>query len=105
MSKMSLEEALAEVLDEMDALSAEELRADLDRHKNGAFAVAMLEASEFFASQNISRSTYSTYIALFREHVALQDNLDFESILRSSVQSFEEVALSAANDNSYALAA
>ncbi|KAB8063209.1 MULTISPECIES: hypothetical protein [Janthinobacterium] len=102
MSKMSLEEALAEVLDEMDALSADELRADLKKHSNGAFAVAMREASEFFASFGVS---HSTYIALFREHMAMQDNLDFENVLRSSVQLFEEVALSAANDNSYALAA
>ncbi len=105
MSKMSLEEALAEVLNEMDALSAEELRADLDQHKNGAFAVALREASEFFASLDVTRSTYSTLIALLREEVTLQDNLDFENVLRSSVQWFEELALSAANDNSYALAA
>ena len=105
MSKMSLEEALAEVLDEMDSLSAEELRADLDKHKDGAFAVAMREASEFFASLDVSHATYSTYITLLREHIALQDNLDFETVVRTSVQLIEEVALSAANDNSYALAA
>ena len=101
MSKMSLKEALAEVLNEMEALSADELRADLANHSTGVFAVAMREAREFLANCGVSRSSY---IALLSEHLAMQDNLDYE-ILRSSVEAFEEVALLAANDNSYALAA
>jgi hypothetical protein len=43
----SVKQALSEVLTEMAAMSPEELRADLDKHKNGSFAVAMREASAF----------------------------------------------------------
>lgn len=44
-------DALKQVLQEMRAMSPEELKADLERHKNGPLAVAMREASEFLASE------------------------------------------------------
>lgn len=47
---MTVKEALATVLAEMDAMSPEELRADLDAHRDGAFAVAMRETAQFLAS-------------------------------------------------------
>lgn len=49
MTKLTVKEALAEVLAEMQSLSPEDLRKDLDAHKNGGFAVAMREAQEFVA--------------------------------------------------------
>lgn len=44
---VSLQQALDETLTEMEAMSPEQLRAELDKHKDGPFAVAMREASEF----------------------------------------------------------
>lgn len=100
MSKMSLKEALAAVLKDMQALSAEELQADLQKHSNGAFAIAMREAREFLASRVRSRSYH-----IVSGHFSFgpQDERDFASVKRS-VSMFECIA-TADNDNSYALAA
>lgn len=43
-------EALAQVLSDMKKLSPTELRAELDKHKDGPFATAMREASEFVST-------------------------------------------------------
>lgn len=44
---LTVREALSQVLDEMDAMSPEELRAELDKHKAGTMATALAEASQF----------------------------------------------------------
>jgi Zn-dependent M16 (insulinase) family peptidase len=48
---LSVREALRKVLDEMAVLSPEELRAELDRHKDGPMAVALREAGAFLADR------------------------------------------------------
>jgi hypothetical protein len=97
MSPMSVKEALAKVLKDMRAMSAGELRAELDAHRNGELAIALREAQQFFAAPYF-----------FHAHVVnavdslLHEDLTVMSFERS-LEVFEE--LFAANDNSYALAA
>jgi hypothetical protein len=44
---MTNDEALKQALDEMDKLTPQELREELDKHHNGPLAVALREAGEF----------------------------------------------------------
>lgn len=44
---MTVKEALDQVLKEMGELSPEELRAELDKHKDGGLAVALRETQQF----------------------------------------------------------
>lgn len=46
---MTKDEALKKVIADMHAMSAVELRRDLDKHKDGDFAVAMRRTAEFRA--------------------------------------------------------
>lgn len=50
MRPLSVKEALRQVLDDMAALSPEQLRAELDRHQDGPLATALREASSFVAT-------------------------------------------------------
>lgn len=100
MSNMSLKEALAAVLKDMEAMSTDELRANLQEHSNGMFATAMREAREFLASLNY----FGRYhIFSSRLEAEAYEDLDFAS-LWLSMNNFECIA-TAVNDNSYALAA
>lgn len=100
MSKMSLKEALAAVLKDMEALSADELRADLEKHSTGTFATAMRKAREFLANYTMFRGYH-----MFSSRMTLEQNdeHDFAYVSRS-VRNFECIT-TAVNDNSYALAA
>jgi len=100
MSKMSLKEALAAVLKDMDSLSPEELKADLQKHRNGSFALALRQAREFLALRVKSRSFH---IVTSRFVQSVQDEGDFELVKRSVLMF--ECETTAHNDNSYALAA
>jgi hypothetical protein len=44
---MTKDEALEQVLRDMEAMSPKELRAELDQHKNGPLATALREAGDF----------------------------------------------------------
>jgi len=48
---MNKDEAIDQVFAELNAMTPEELRAELDKHKDGEFARALKEASEFVARQ------------------------------------------------------
>ena len=93
---MSIKEAIAAALQEMHALSAEELRAELQSHRDGSLAVALREAQEFLFS-----SQYSSAYPITKTQQSLEDDVEFE-LLRSPALLWE---IWAANDNSYALAA
>jgi hypothetical protein len=97
---MSLKEALAAVLKDMEALSAEELHADLKKHSKGAFAIAMKEAREFLESRVMSRGFH---IVSIRFALGLKDDMVFEAFNRSILTA--DYISTAGNDNSYALAA
>ena len=97
MGTMSVKEALAEVLRDMRAMSAEELRAELNAHKNGAWANAIREANEFMIAQSLS-----PMYPIFLPHSLFSDDEMVKSIENSLL---EFNCWLAANDNSYALAA
>jgi hypothetical protein len=97
MSKMSVKEALAKVLKDMHAMSAEELRAELNAHKDGEIAVALREAQQFFAAHYFFPAHSVSHVLSL-----LQSNEPVATIERS-LDALE--FLLAANDNSYALAA
>jgi hypothetical protein len=97
MSTLSVKEALAKVLKDMRALSAEQLRAELDVHTNGSFAVALREAQEFLAAPYLFHGDFVNHIDSL-----LQGDLTVATYERS-IECLEQ--LLAANDNSYALAA
>lgn len=44
---MTTNEALKQALAEMEKLTPQELRAELDKHRNGPLATALREAGEF----------------------------------------------------------
>lgn len=44
---MSTEQAMKEVLAEMNAMTPKQLRAEIDKHKDGPLATALREAGEF----------------------------------------------------------
>lgn len=48
---MTKDEAIDQVFAELNAMTPEELRAELDKHKDGEWARALKEASEFVARQ------------------------------------------------------
>lgn len=98
--KMSLKEALAAVLKDMEALSPDELRSELTKHNDGTFAKALREARQFLAS---CIKFHGYQIPSARLDGELKDDVSFESVSRS-VTMFEHVS-TAVNDNSYALAA
>jgi hypothetical protein len=95
MATMSMKDALAAALKELHALSADELRAELNLNRNGSLAVALREAQEF-----LFNSHYSAGYPISKSQPSLDDDLDIE-LLRTEVW----CKLWAANDNSYALAA
>ncbi len=97
MSTMTVQEALAKVLNEMKAMGAEQLREELLKHRNGEIAQALREAQHFF-------STHTTYYAYPLHHVQvlLQDDLT-ATTLSQSLQCLDELFV--ANDASYSLAA
>ena len=97
MSTLSVKEALAKVLKDMRALSAAELRAELDAHSNGSLAVALREAQHFLAEHYFLHANVANPITSI-----LQADQTVASIERS-LEYLENVL--AANDNSYALAA
>lgn len=47
--KMSVQEALDQVFNDLDAMSPEQFRAEMEKHKDGDIAVAMRELSAFGA--------------------------------------------------------
>ena len=95
MATMTINEALAIALKELHALSADELRAELNLNRDGSLAVALREAQEFFFN-----SHYSAGYAISKSQPLLDDDSEIE-LLRTEV--FWKIW--AANDNSYALAA
>ena len=97
MSKMSVKEALAKVLKDMRAMSADELRAQLDAHRNGAIATALRDAEQFLNDH------YFFHAHLVSPISALLHGDQTVSTWERSLESLE--FLLAANDNSYALAA
>ena len=48
---MTKDEAIDKVFAELNAMTPEEFRAKLDKHKDGEFARALKEVSEFVARQ------------------------------------------------------
>lgn len=100
MSTLSVRDALAIALNDMEALSASDLRADLETHKHGAFAVAMRAAREFLSQWTLSRGYHFIHTKF------VFDNAD-EQYSNTKVHSPNafECASSAVNDNCYALAA
>jgi hypothetical protein len=100
MSTLSVRDALAIALSDMEALSAVELRADLEKHRHGSFAVAMRAAREFLSQWNLSRGYH------FIQTKFVFDSAD-EQYSNTKVRSpiAFECVVSAGNDNSYALAA
>jgi hypothetical protein len=100
MSTLSVREALAIALDEMETLSAAELRADLEKHKDGPLAVAMRTAREFLSHWTLSRG----YFFIHAHFAFKSDKEQYTESKSHSPDSFEYVTL-AVNDNSYALAA
>lgn len=51
-----VKEALDEVLSEMEAMSPEQLRDEIDKHKNGTVATALREAGEFLAKHTLEKN-------------------------------------------------
>jgi hypothetical protein len=100
MSTMSVKEALAAVLQDMRAMSAEQLRAELLAHKNGEIATALREAECFLASCN-SFSIYSQY-PLHHIQALLHRDGTKSSVIASVERLLELLAV---NDSQYALAA
>ena len=49
---VTVKEALKQVLSDMNALSPEQLRVELDKHSNGPLSVAMRETQEFLHNFN-----------------------------------------------------
>lgn len=97
MSKMSVKEALAKVLKDMRAMSADELRAELDAHRHGNIAVALRDAEHFLNEHYF-----------FHAHVAspITSLLQGDQTVATFERSLESLEfILAANDNSYALAA
>lgn len=94
---MSVKEALAAVLKDMRAMSAEKLKEELRAHRNGEIATALREAEAFFAS-SFSLFTYP----LTHIEVLLQEDATEHSI-KCSLDGLQEYL--AANDSCFALAA
>lgn len=97
MVTMSLKEAFAIALQEMQAMTADELRAELLLHRNGSLAIALREAREFLFS-----SHYSVDYPICNPKALLADETTI-AFLQSSPELLWKIW--AANDNSYALAA
>ena len=97
MSTMSVKEALAAVLKDMRAMSADQLRDELLAHKDGEIATALREAEQFLA---LSASFYTYPITHIRE--LLQGDTT-EYAMRCSLEGLE--IFLAANDSCFALAA
>lgn len=97
MGTMSIKEALAKALLDMHGLSADELRAELNSHRNGSLAVALREAQEFLFNAH-----YSTGYPIHKAQASLESDAAIELLQRSPELLWK---IWAANDNRYALAA
>lgn len=100
MNTLSVRDALAIALNEMGTMSAAELRADLEMHKDGSMAVAMRTAREFLSQWTLSRG----YFFIHAHFAFMSDKEQYAASRSHSPDSFECVAF-AVNDSSYALAA
>lgn len=58
MSTLSVRDALAIALSDMESLSPADLRADLEAHKDGPLAAAMRAAREFLSQWTLSRGYF-----------------------------------------------
>lgn len=96
MATISVKEALAVALKEMQSLTADELRAEILLHRNGSLAVALREAQAFLFSMH-----YSIAYPSHQNQPMLEEDLTVSHIQ----QSLDLLKMWAANDNSYALAA
>lgn len=97
MGTMSVKEALAEVLKDMRAMTADELRAELNAHKNGAFATAIREAEAFVLTQN------SYYLSPILFPYSFFSNEEMSTSIDQTILVID--CWLAANDNQFALAA
>lgn len=57
---MTTNEALKQALAEMEKLTPQELRAELDKHRNGPLATALREAGDFLYNSDPDTKTETT---------------------------------------------